>query len=403
MIIINQGLYRDLELIEIGTTWKLIDLTMTLLLGLLLFQNIRFHGKAWISLNILPRNFFILLSIFIIIGLIATIRGYSNSGFWAIGTARYTLLGVIFLPAVLQHVNTYYRLKFIFLILILTIIPIWIIQIISDWGNFLSGFTGSNTRGLGAYTTFGSSAPTILLFAYALLCQKGIIRINRNLVLLIFLLTLLGPILAQHRSVWVAVIFGMITVFMLSMKHRNNIRILLIMFVILTLLLPIIVIIFLGMGDSLGILLSKRLAFMTGIENDPTGFWRYRNWIDAIDHIMSISPITGVGFSESKMYWAEVVYGDEWVHNEYINFFQAGGILGLLAYISFLGYPIIWGINLMSSIKDEFLFSMLGGSIAGLVMCVIFMVFYSQPSLMWIFISFIFIIPYVDKIRLESK
>ncbi len=220
--------------------------------------------------------------------------------------------------------------------------------------------------------------------------------------LLIFLFSLLGPILAQHRSVWVAVVFGMIIVMVLSMKHRNSIRILSITFVFLTILLPLVAIIVLRTEDTFSMLVSKRLAFMTGIENDPTGYWRYKNWISAVDHILSTSPIVGVGFSESKMYLAETKYSTVWVHNEYINFFQASGLLGVMVYVSFLGYAIIWGINKISSIKNEFLHAMLGGSIAGLAMCIMFMLFYSQPPLTWIFISFIFIIPNIEKTRLES-
>lgn len=397
IILFDQPLFRYMTIIEVGTSWRLMDLFLVSLFIILIFQNVLKNARFFPKKIKLPPIFLFFLVAFLFIGLIAILRGFEQSGTWAIGVGRYSILGIMLLPIMFQLINSVQRLKIVFKVIAYSITPIWFYHFAVDYGDYIS-FGSRADRIADAYTSIGLASVSMLFLSYLLFCECKVLKTKKNIQILIISASFVFVIFGQQRSVWVATFSGFVILTFLLIKEKKFLKFIKISFLISIFLVFFLFILFsfidVGLNEKIS---TEHLSFITGVKNDPTGYWRYRNWIKAIEYIKEKAPYIGVGFSEGSMYWLPLsnIGGFAHSHNEYVHFFQAAGYSGLATFILILLIPIIFGLKKISKIKDSFLKSMLIGSICGLGMSSIFMLFYNQIIFMWLFMALIFIIPHL--------
>jgi hypothetical protein len=395
----SQDIFRFGLVFNIGTNWRIIDIFLLGLLFAIVLQNIVLHGTIFQSKFHLPLLFKGILFLYFIFILMSIYRGYPNAGTWAIGMGRYSILGIALIPIILHLFYTKLRIMQFLKFILITLLPIMIIQLTLNYEEFLSGFSGQPTRGLGAPTIFGIASISIYCISYLLFNKEYIPQKKRIYTITIFVFAVLLVFITQRRSAWVAMAAGIVSIvfFELSLKqYKQSFKTIL---GITSVGLFVILIISISYSDFIDMIVTKRLAFLTGIENDPTGSWRLYGWINAIRHTLDAEPVFGFGFDDTRLYFTPLVDvgGFAHMHNEYVHLFQVAGYTGAITFISLLLYSIIFGIKHVRSMNDAFLKSMLIGSVCALIMSSVFMLFYLQTIFIWIFIPMIFLLPRLDK------
>ena len=375
----NQVFYRYQVVFNVGTNWRVMDLC-TLLLLFIVFSFSIFEKREKLSIKE-EKTLFFLIGIYWFIGIIAVIRGFFSVGSWAIGVGRYSLLEIFIVPIILLTINSEAKLKILLKLLGFLLIPIWLYIVLSSIGTLNVQMLGlGRARFVDATTCFGLASVTILILPLVLGMFKGF---GRYALTVIFSLTLV--IFAQSRSVWVATTAGILSISLLEFKFNKNKKLLVYLlsfFIVVASLLFLID--FLSNKAFFSNIVSNRLAFLRGIEQDYTGRWRLIGWLQIINDVMDKSPLFGMGFSE--MGWVHRT-GENitvWEHNQYVHFFRAAGLIGVFSYMLLLTMVIRYLFKMIKKVKGSFYTAVLIGSGSAIAMNIVFMFFYNQNLFLWL-------------------
>lgn len=408
IILGDQDIYRYQEVFNIGTNFRVMDIIFLFFLytQTIFLSFVAKRGKIKL-INKNNRFVFISLSLYILVGLIAVVRGYLISGFYAIGLARYSFEEVFLIFIILTTLNSDENLRVYLRFISVLIFLIWTIHFmynIRELPFLLYGDT--NARFITSATTFGLANMSVMLLPFLLQKASKNHYFDGIPLFAIISISFLLVVLFQHRSVWLATISGFLVLIPLFIKRRHKTKI----FFRLALFSLIIIItvsrfdLILTGGKFVPEVLAKKVNFLReGVESDPTGYWRVRGWNYVINRTIEKNLFFGFGFSESGWFdWRSQKWIGVWEHNQYIHIFRATGIIGLVLYLLFLITVIRFWLKTVSELKCEKLRTVAIGAGAGIVMNIIYMLFYNQVSFLWINIGILLVVHNLERKRISK-
>ncbi len=382
-----QSYYR-LILVNLGVNIRLMDFIIlsNLVLGVVLrltaTQKRRRATVAGEQIVILA------MTAFLLIGSIETARGIPTHGSFAIGVARYTLLDLLWVPAIILIVDSEKRLsKLIWAVL--TALPFcWLFKLIMFFGfgahaAYDEGILEEelSPRFIDSYSAFGLAAFGAIAFPYAAVRWRGKEQLCYFSCNFIALLTLVGVAYCQSRSVWMGAVAGIFYLFCKlivrtsARERRFVIRTFALTIVSATLAVMALVI----LAPSLG---EQRLAFLTGLEKDSTGYWRVQGWIWVMRRVIVKNPVFGMGFGDIG--FPDPSFPEKFLdvpdHNQYVTVFRSMGFLGLTLYLCVLLLAFRLGKRVFRLTSDPFSRLRVLGITTGLVMSVFYSFFYNHPA-----------------------
>jgi hypothetical protein len=382
IMLLSQTFYRYSVVFHFITNWRVMDVFTILLLFIV---NIKQFNKKLTNKSYSEYSLYLMLMLYVVIGIIAVIRGLEIIGTNAIGIGRYSLLDIFFIPIFISIVTSKSKLFTLLKYISLIIIPILIILLFTGY----KGLHGD--RFTDSFTALGIANMSVMLTPFLFNKSDKRTVLGNIPISMILLFSFAMIILAQHRSVWVATTVGIIMVFFLTIRYKFNIylilKILLIGFIFIF-ALYVIKIYFIG--ETAEDALNQRLTFLHGMKNDPTGYWRFRGWEFVISETINNNFFWGAGFSGAG--WidknTEIV---TWEHNQYVHFFRATGLLGIIIYLLFILTSLKYSLDNLSNTKLSFYKTILIGNISSFIMTLIYMLFYNQPCFLWINLALIII------------
>ena len=333
------------------------------------------------------KTVFFTLFMLVAYGIFQTCRGIPTYGTFAIGIARYSFLDFFWIPTMIAILDTEARLS-TFLSAMLTLVPIaWLLRM----GLFLFGSPVLNDNGevdefarfLEAAASLSLSAFAVVLYPMALVGWSG-----RKLCGLpttgLAIFSLGFTLYSQQRSVWMSLIGVMVFLFFFLVirtsgrAQRRVVRgfFLTLGFVALVLMAAVIL--------SPGVA-AHRLAFVQGLETDPSGYWRIQGWIWGMKRVLSLNPIFGLGFGEHG--FPDPNVPDNFIlvpdHNQFVTACRTGGLLGLSLFLLALTLCYRFTLRSIRLCGDSFSRLRMIGLLGMFIMSVIFCMFYNQPTMLW--------------------
>lgn len=375
----------------------------------------------------LPRVFLIFLSSFFLLGCLYLFFGIMNNNLFAFRDIA--LCGYIFfVPLSFLIFNHLKNLKLFLLVLFLSnLIALFAGRCLVlntypslEWLFFISKTKFFN---FGLYYAMNFS----FLFSFYYYFKSKIVRF---FILISSSLDLYMLIVFGSRTLWVAMLFLFIFLFVIFKLKAVNllIRFLPVFIIISSLYLCFDVksgmfqqfkLIF-GKADSMALFLKQPLQKVSAVRELPSNVkygldnitWRLSIWDQTI-HFSKSSPLIGKGFGIYPKYriWEKyqkpIGIGDDSnivpVHNHLLTIFYKMGLLGLVLFLSINFYTYMHGFKYLTKSKSEFTKYFLAASLGVFVfwhtMALFFDVIDSPPTsiFLWIVIGLIFAVIEVDK------
>ena len=341
--------------------------------------------------------------IYIIFCFIATVRGFFYSGTTSLTLLRYSLFDILWVFILVKLLDSQEKFHVYMKFIIHIILPIWIIRFafgLDYFNRLISSNIGRNVRFTDAATAMGLAWGTIFVLKYLLNNRRMNFFLSKYN--LIFFASLFFIILDQHRSVYVAMSMGVL-LFIIFLRRVFKFQKIIFNFLVIFLITSIILFTFnfyFGQGYFLSALMSKRLQFLYGISNDPTGEWRLVGWLSMINYTVKHNFLFGSGFLRFNFAAYNILNRTAWAHNQFIHFFRVAGFLGLLSYIAIIIYSVQYGLKLIRSSGSKYINISIIEVIVSLFMTITYMLFYNQITFFWISIGLLFVI---DNLFIQSE
>ena len=395
----DQLIYRYAIIINIGTNIRLLDfLTFLLIIIYVGSKTKKLHPSK--DIGFLK---FILIT-FCIIVLISIYRGLLIDPNYAFGIGRYSILEFSLIPVIAGTLDSYKKIITLVNVIIVTIFISIIFHLLLNL-NIASLLLQANEEGrfLDSYTVAGIAAIFLICIPLSLFYPQKKIKLNliNSKLILISLFAFL--VLIQERSVWVAVAVALLMMVALAWFNKKAISRKAKIRIAISVLLGIFVfIIFIGLFPNFFTeLLTNRLAFLYGVENDPNGYWRILAWTNSINETIKNNLIFGLGMIASPWFTpgGNLVY--VWEHNQYVFLFRVTGLVGVILYILFLIKSALFNIKLLKT-SSSFGKYLLLGLYSALISQIIYSIFYMQTVFLIIIIGMIISVYKIESCQMEA-
>ena len=375
--------YYTATVLSCGVTFRLMDLVLAMLLGIGLVPRILHPAKQKHFSVKGEREVIFLLIAFFIYGLTETARSIPHYGVSVLGVARYTLLDLLWVPVILMLVDSEKRLSNL-LYGILTLLPLgWTIRFLVSYFFDDSATLEENVdlwRFIDSFAAMCLISFTAVIFPFVAVNWPAKRRLGAIPLVVLGGMGLVCTAFAQHRSVWLATIAGVFYVWaklVVRTKGAQRKRVMRVFAVTLAMLvLGLMAFAVFAPGLS-----ERRLAFVNGIEQDHTGYWRVQGWIWIMRRVMTQNPVFGLGFGDVG--FPDPDFPDNFLdvpdHNQYITVLRSCGMLGLCLYLALIGAILRLGRRVYSTYDDGFARLRTLGFSGMIVMSLIYSVFYNYP------------------------
>lgn len=351
------------------------------LASLFIFLLLKFYLEGFG--NLLAQKSTRIFLLFFIWGNVAIIRGIQSYGHSAVGEARWYILLMIYYFFVITMFKNRQGVRS----LINWVIMFIVIMFFFCFFEFF--FFGGNEELIGqAAFRFLNSAEALLLsfllVSLYLFFISGGIRRNNFLVIIILCILFTSLILAQVRSVWLAMAGGLIAVLVVLQKALIRSIVAVSMGFLFFALTASLVGNFIG--EDVYTTVESSAVFLKDPREDPTGSWRLIGWMQNLEAAMK-QPVWGEGLGR----YSEWFDGHKWqrvaVHNGYIMHFLKFGLIGLFLLFTGLFY---WYAEMRRYVQVECdrYYKFMGYAIQICVfMNLIYVFFYSITILFWVLMA----------------
>lgn len=395
LAIYNQQVYRYTEVFDLIVSWRVTDLTLLLVCGAfgiywvgrrewLRWPPYRTRGMRWAFYA------------FAAVGTIAIARGFVREGTWAIGMGRYTMAGALLLVPILVRAEISARAFAVLLrAAVVAMLLGWFIRFVPDLPQIVSVLPSRFYSDVESYSAFAYAVVTLGtgLVVLAPLFSVPVRASTRMFMLVVTGVSVVFLLLAQHRSVWLSMFAGGLSVAWSSMqfsRREGRTSNLLAYGIGFALAVLVGLVLF---GSAIQELLNSRLVFLTeGYAVDSTANWRMANWTQKIAYTLETNPLWGAGFVPSVEWRApngELL--TQHAHNSYVDFLGAAGLVGVFLYFALIVMAVISATRLEKEAPAELRLPIVA-SRAMVLMSAVFMFFYAQSILFWFAIGFIFVL-----------
>jgi len=262
---------------------------------------------------------------FVFLNIYEILIGTTKFGQMGIGEPRVYVLSCIFIIYILAKIKLN-DIEFIVKGIILTGLIIALIAIIWFFSNLI--LQGKLIR------PFGAAQALSVMIAFILFNGFFKNRLNRNLNILINVIFIIGILVLQHRSVWVAFFVSLIILLYTQGKLIKLLpKLLIIIFSI------ILIHILLKQNQYYQVFLNEieyRLTFArTGITEDTSGYFRILAW-KAEFNKFSQNPILGSGWGNLRLLHPTRGLLTVHIHNGHLTLLSRTGVIGYLFFILFV-------------------------------------------------------------------
>ncbi|CAN2048102.1 putative O-antigen polymerase [Candidatus Magnetomoraceae bacterium gMMP-1] len=302
-------------------------------LGIVLAIILKAARKNKLLFHFLFRDYFfwVLLVIWLGFEIVRSFGAYSIINI--LGESRTYYQYILLIPYIIAFFQTEDKQWCLFKLLIILsslFIPIGLIR-------------GWVLHGLGIGITqrwFSASANLALLtgiIALYLSVRHRVLRVNKMIVIFLFIAFLSMTIFSHHRSVWLATgVAFLVLVFTRQLSFNDYVFTLLMGGIVSVMVLYI----FQINGKEISSFFDQRMTAFTDYEHDDTANWRYILWLESLSQIAR-NPFIGKGLGRHFQFisFAEVITTSP--HNLYITIAYHMGIIGILLYAAFI-LQIFW-------------------------------------------------------------
>jgi hypothetical protein len=403
LAVFDQYLFRYFEVVDSGVSWRVMDLALLLVFfGFAVQWAVNDNMPRWQSAEVRPVVW--ALFYFLVVGVVAIVRGYITNGTYALGVSRYTLAGGFLLLPALVFSNLHLRsLTSLFRVAVVIMICGWMVRFVPDLPAVIRALPGRYYSQVESYSAFAYAVVTMVMITVvaAPAFSADVKKSARVLLGSIALVSCAFLFLSQHRSVWFASSVGVVSLgwsaYRLSRREGRTSR----FFAFGLGALLIFGIFAVVYGPIIKEIIEGRLVFLTeGYEADSTGNWRVAGWMHVITRTLEGNPIFGSGFVKPEMWRApNGSLIQVWVHNEYVHYFGVSGFAGFIGYVMLITASVLVVNRLEMQASRETRLLVIAVK-AMILMSAAYMVFYNQSIIFWFSIGLLIV---ADQLILKER